>query len=184
MDLTCALLASTLPTTGDRYKTSRVIYEPTTWTEFPLPDGIVVSSPDDLALNTDDATFDAETHIIEARWDITENLRMNYIYGRFETEETIVSNWTAEEPMLFGTDRPAEYEQQSHELRFTYDAGGALKLVAGVYDWQSEYDIRLRTGLPLLSRASFWTFPSTRIRRPTRERRSLRQITPSMTAGP
>jgi len=134
-----------LPTTGDRYKTSRVIYEPTTWKEFPLPDGIVVSSPDDLALNTDDATFDAETHIIEARWDITENLRMNYIYGSFETEETIVSNWTAEEPMLFGTDRPAEYEQQSHELRFTYDAGGALKLVAGVYDWQSEYDIRLRS---------------------------------------
>ena len=56
-----------------------------------------------------------------------------------------MSNWTAEEPMLFGTDRPAEYEQQSHELRFTYDAGGALKLVAGVYDWQSEYDIRLRS---------------------------------------
>ena len=47
--------------------------------------------------------------------------------------------------MLFGTDRPAEYEQQSHELRFTYDAGGPLKLVAGVYDWQSEYDIRLRS---------------------------------------
>jgi len=119
----CAQSVS-LPTTGDRYKTARVIYQPTTWTDYPLPDGIVTSSPDDLALNTDDATFDAETHIIEARWDITENLRMNYIYGSFETEETIVSNWTAEEPMLFGTDRPAEYEQQSHELRFTYDAGG------------------------------------------------------------
>ena len=26
--------------------------------------------------------------------------------------------------MLFGTDRPAEYEQQSHELRLTYNAGG------------------------------------------------------------
>jgi iron complex outermembrane receptor protein len=134
-----------LPTTGDRYKTARVIYQPTTWTDFPLPDGIVTSSPDDLVTNNGAATFDAETHIIEARWDITDNLRMNYIYGSFETEETIVSNWTAEEPMLFGTDRPAEYEQQSHELRFTYDAGGPLKFVAGVYDWQSEYDIRLRS---------------------------------------
>ena len=28
-----------LPTTGDRYKTSRVIYQPTTWTQYPLPDG-------------------------------------------------------------------------------------------------------------------------------------------------
>jgi len=134
-----------VPLTGDRYTTSRIIYEPTTWSQYPLPDGIVVSSPDDLVENRDDATFDAETHIIEARWDITENLRMNYIFGSFETEETIVSNWTAAEPMLFGTDRPAEYEQQSHELRFTYDAGGALKLVAGIYDWHSEYDIRLRS---------------------------------------
>ena len=134
-----------LSTTGDRYKTARVIYQPTTWTDFPLPDGIVTSSPDDLVTNNGAETFDAETHIIEARWDITDNLRMNYIYGSFETEETIVSNWTAEEPMLFGTDRPAEYEQQSHELRFTYDAGGPLKFVAGVYDWQSEYDIRLRS---------------------------------------
>jgi iron complex outermembrane receptor protein len=78
-----------VPLTGDRYTTSRIIYEPTTWSQYPLPDGIVVSSPDDLVENRDDATFDAETHIIEARWDITENLRMNYIFGSFETEETI-----------------------------------------------------------------------------------------------
>ena len=134
-----------LPTTGDRYKTNRVIFEPASFGPNPLPDGILVSSPDGLTQNTDGASFDAETHIFEARWDITDSLTMNYIYGTFETEETIVSNWTAEEPMLFGTDRPAEYEQKSHELRFTYDAGGPLKLVAGLYDWYSEYDIRLRS---------------------------------------
>ena len=102
------------------------------------------SSPDDLALNTDDATFDAETHIIEARWDITENLRVNYIFGSFETEETIVSNWTAEEPMLFGTDRPAEYEQQSHEPALLTTQVVRLGWLYA-YDWQSEYDIRLRS---------------------------------------
>ena len=105
-----------------------------------------MTSPDGTQFqNRDGASFDAETHIFEARWDITDSLRMDYIFGTFETEETIVSNWTAEEPMLFGTDRPAEYEQRSHELRFTYDDGGPLKLVAGLYDWYSEYDIRLRS---------------------------------------
>lgn len=134
-----------LPTTGDRYKTSTLKFEPTTASLNPAPLQTVVSPTADLIANNDLATFDADTHIFEARWDINENLRMNYIYGTFETEETVVTNFTAEAPMLFGTDRPAEYEQVSHELRLTYDAGGPLKLVAGVYDWYSEYDIRLRS---------------------------------------
>ncbi|MEL7043922.1 MAG: TonB-dependent receptor [Pseudomonadota bacterium] len=148
-----------LPTTGDRYRTSRVIFEPTTFAEFPLPDGIVTSPDGTQILNTDGASFDAETHIFEARWDITENLRMDYIFGTFETEETIVSNWTAEEPMLFGTDRPAEYEQRSHELRFTYDAGGPLKVVAGLYDWYSEYDIRLRSWIAFVAPGTILDIP-------------------------
>ena len=135
----------TVPSSGDRYRTNRVIFEPASFGPNPMPPGILVSSPDGLTLNRDGASFDAETHIVEARWDIADSLRMDYIYGTFETEETIVSNWTADEPMLFGTDRPAEYEQKSHELRFTYDSGGPLKFVAGVYDWYSEYDIRLRS---------------------------------------
>lgn len=134
-----------LPTTGDRYKTSTLKFEPTTYALNPAPTSIVVSPTADLIPNNDDATFDAETHIFELRWDISENLRMDYIYGTFETEETVVTNFTAEAPMLFGTDRPAEYEQASHELRLTYDAGGRFKVVAGLYDWYSEYDIRLRS---------------------------------------
>lgn len=140
----CAESVST-PSSGDRYKTTRVIREPTTASLSPPPDQTVTSPISDLSTNNDDATFDAETHILEARWDISDSWRMNYIYGSFETEETIVSNWTSESPMLFGTDRPAEYEQESHELRFTYDDGGALKLVLGGYYWESEYDIRLRS---------------------------------------
>lgn len=140
----CAESVST-PSSGDRYKTTRVIREPTTASLSPPPTSTVVSPISDLSTNSDDATFDAETHILEARWDISDSWSMNYIYGSFETEETIVSNWTSESPMLFGTDRPAEYEQDSHELRFTYDDGGALKLVVGAYYWESEYDIRLRS---------------------------------------
>lgn len=154
----CAQSVS-LPTTGDRYVTSRIIYEPTTFADNPMPDGILISADGTQIRNTDDATFDAETHIFEARWDITDDLRVNYIYGTFETEETIVSNWTAEEPMLFGTDRPAEYEQKSHELRFTYDAGGRLKLVAGLYSWYSEYDIRLRSWIAFAAPGSILDIP-------------------------
>ncbi|MDP5055133.1 MAG: TonB-dependent receptor plug domain-containing protein, partial [Congregibacter sp.] len=134
-----------LPTTGNRYRTSTLKFEPTTYALNPAPLQTVVSPTADLIANNDLATFDAETHIFEARWDITDSLRVNYIYGTFETEETVVTNFTAEAPMLFGTDRPAEYEQVSHELRFTYDDGGPFKLVAGLYDWYSEYDIRLRS---------------------------------------
>ncbi|MEH6568500.1 MAG: TonB-dependent receptor [Halioglobus sp.] len=140
----CAQSVST-PSSGDRYKVNTLFFEPTTASLSPAPTQIVTSPIADLIPNKGEATFDAETHIFETRWDISDSLTMNYIYGSYETEETIVSNWSSEAVMLFGTDRPAEYEQQSHELRFTYDAGDALKVVAGAYFWESEYDIRLRS---------------------------------------
>lgn len=140
----CAQSVNT-PSSGDRYKTTTLKFEPTTASLRPAPLQTVTSPIADLIPNDDDATFDAETHIFETRWDISDSLTLNYIYGSFETEETVVTNFTADFPMLFGTDRPAEYEQESHELRFTYDAGDKLKFVAGAYFWESEYDIRLRS---------------------------------------
>ena len=140
----CAQSVNT-PSSGDRYKTTTLKFEPTTASISPQPTEITVSPIADLIPNNDDATFDAETHIFETRWDISDSLTLNYIYGSYETEETVVTNFTSEPPMLFGTDRPAEYEQESHELRFTYDAGDRLKFVAGAYFWESEYDIRLRS---------------------------------------
>lgn len=138
----CAESVST-PSSGDRYEVNTQFFVPTTASSS--PDGIVTSPIADLTQIDPEATFDAETHIFETRWSINENLQLNYIYGSYETEETIISNWTAEAVMLFGTDRPAEYEQESHELRLSYDAGGALSFVAGGYYWESEYDIRLRS---------------------------------------
>ena len=140
----CAQSLST-PSSGDRYKTTTLKFEPTTASLSPAPTQIVTSPIADLIPNNDDATFDAETHIFETRWSINDSLTLNYIYGTYETEETVVTNFSAEPLQLFGTDRPAEYEQESHELRFTYDAGGKLSFVAGAYWWESEYDIRLRS---------------------------------------
>lgn len=138
----CAQSVST-PSSGGRYDVNTQFFRPTTASLS--PDSIVTSPIADLIPIDPKATFDAETHIFEARWNINDDLQLNYIYGSYETEETIVSNWTSEAVMLFGTDRPAEYEQESHELRLTYDAGDALKFTAGAYFWESEYDIRLRS---------------------------------------
>ncbi len=131
------------PSSGGRFLVNTLGFLPTT--ASPTLDEIAISPTADLIPIRLEASFDTETHIFETRWDINENLRLDYIFGSFETQETIVSNWTAEQPMMFGTDRPAEYEQQSHELRLTYDAGGALKFVVGGYLWDSDYDIRLRS---------------------------------------
>lgn len=132
-----------IPSSGGRFLVNTLGFLPTT--ASPTLDAIALSLIADLVPVRLEATFDTETHIFETRWDINESIRLDYIFGSYETQETIVSNWTAERPMLFGTDRPAEYEQQSHELRLTYDAGGALKFVVGGYLWDSEYDIRLRS---------------------------------------
>ncbi len=109
------------PVSGDRWRTTQALVGP------------------------NDATFDADTHVLEVRWDLTDALRFDYIFGSWETEETVLTDWDAVAPLLFHTTRPAEYEQQTHELRLTFDDGGPLSGTAGVYFWDSEYDIRLRS---------------------------------------
>jgi len=96
--------------------------------------------PNDLG-----ATFDADTHILQAGWSVNDDFRFDYIYGSWESEETIISDWDGTPELLYGTTRPADYEQQSHELRLTYDAGEALSFVLGAYYWESEYEIRMRS---------------------------------------
>ena len=110
------------PVSGDRWKTTQDLVGP------------------------NDATFDADTHILELRWSLTESLSLDYIFGSWETEETVLTDWDAVAPELFHTTRPAEYEQTSHELRLTLDdPGSRLRGTAGAYVWDSEYEIRLRS---------------------------------------
>ena len=131
----CSPSTST-PVSGDRYNTAQL------FNNALLPDG---SDPgfDHNGLSPSDTSFDADTHQLELRWDINEHYRLEYIGASWETEETVISDWDAVPMLLFHTDRPAEYEQMSHELRLTYDAGGKLRGTVGAYIWDSEYDIRL-----------------------------------------
>ncbi|MDO8860447.1 TonB-dependent receptor [Haliea sp. E1-2-M8] len=92
-----------------------------------------------------DAFFDTDTHILEARWEINDTLRFDYIYGSWESDEASLQDWDGTPELLYHTDRPGEFEQQSHELRLTYDAGGAFNVVAGAFFWDSEYESRMRS---------------------------------------
>ena len=90
-----------------------------------------------------DATFDTDTNQLEVRWNLNDDYRIDYIIGSWKTEEKFVNDWDAVPDVLFHTDRPAEYDQVTHELRLTYDAGENLAYTVGGYYWDSDYEIRL-----------------------------------------
>jgi len=127
--------------TGDRLKTANVGLIP------PDPQGAIIafSTPEQATPADMDASFDADTNIFEVHWDWTDALTLDYIYGNWESDETIISNWDGTPEFLYGTTRPATYEQDTHELRLTYDDGGAINAVVGAYYWDSEYEIPLRS---------------------------------------
>ncbi len=106
-----------------------------------------------------DSSFDADTHQLEVRWDINDDYRLDYIVGVWETEETLLSDWDGVTDLLFHTDRPAEYDQLTNELRLTYDTGGKLAYTVGAYTWDSEYDIRLRSFIGFAAPATVLDLP-------------------------
>lgn len=124
-----------------RRETANIGYIP------PDPHGAVIntSTPDQAREAEMLATFDADTHIVEARWQARDDLRLDYVFGYYETDETIISNWDGTPEFLYGTTRPATYEQSTHEFRVNWDNGGAINAVAGAYLWDSEYAIPLRS---------------------------------------
>ena len=105
----CAQSVDT-PQSGDRYKTTQL-----------GPVGF------------DDATFDTDTFILEGRWDLNDDYSLNLLGGHRETDETVLTDWDATPAVLFHTTRPEQYEQDSLELRLTYDADGPLNYVLGGY---------------------------------------------------
>ncbi|MSQ97753.1 MAG: TonB-dependent receptor [Xanthomonadales bacterium] len=91
------------------------------------------------------ATFDADTNQFEVRWDLTDDYRIDYLIGKWKTDETAVNDWDGVTQILFHTSRPAQYKQLSNELRLTYDAGDKLVYTVGGYYWDSEYQIQLQS---------------------------------------
>jgi iron complex outermembrane receptor protein len=126
------------PVSGDRYKVIQA-FQGYTWPYDPATD----PQEDFNGLSPYDSTFDANTYQLEVRWDVNDDYRIDYIGGWWDTEEKVVTDWDGVPDLLFHTDRPAEYEQYTNELRLTYDAGGPLSYTAGLYQWHSEYEIRL-----------------------------------------
>jgi iron complex outermembrane receptor protein len=132
------------PITGDRYKMAQVYMRP--GGAAPTVDNPVVSSPvSDAIAQPGIATFDTEAHSLEVRWALNAAWTVDYLFGFWESDETILSDWDGTPEFLYGTDRPSQYEQQSHELRFTFEDGGPFSFVSGLYFWDSEYAIQLQS---------------------------------------
>jgi len=104
-----------------------------------------ITTADQIRPQFMNAFFDTETHILEARWDISDALRLDYVYGRWESDEDSLQDWDGVPELLYHTERPGEWEQDSHELRLTWDNAGALSAVAGLFYWDSEYESRMRS---------------------------------------
>lgn len=117
-----------VPLSGDRYATL----------QFGPP------PPNEPGASLTEASFDVDTHIAEARWDINDRYRLDYVFGYRRTDEEVWTDWDAVPPLLFHTTRPEKYSQYSHELRLTYDSPeNPLSYVLGAYRWDSEYKIPL-----------------------------------------
>ena len=93
--------------------------------------------------NRRNASFDTDTSIIELRWDMSDSMKFDYIFGYKETDEEVYQDWDGTPLPLYHTSRPASYEQTSHEFRITSDLDGPVNYVAGLYKWDSEYRIDL-----------------------------------------
>jgi iron complex outermembrane receptor protein len=86
--------------------------------------------------------FDSDMHVANARWNLSDANQVVYVFGNFKTDEKVYQDWDATPLVLYHTDRPAEYEQSSHELRFTH-TGERLSYTVGAYYWNSDYKIDL-----------------------------------------
>lgn len=86
--------------------------------------------------------FDMDLTILRATYDLGDNYELKYIYGKMETEEEVTQDWDSTPLTLYHTDRPADAEQETHELRLTR-SGDTFNFVSGIYFWDSEYKIDL-----------------------------------------
>ncbi|MEE4146232.1 MAG: TonB-dependent receptor [Halieaceae bacterium] len=134
----------TKPITGDRLKVANQGFLPA-GAPADKNNPFKVTSADDLVPKKLDATFDTESWSFETRWNLSDSYRIDYLYGHWESEETILSNWDGTPELLYGTTRPADYDQDSHELRLTYDSNEKLSFVAGAYYWESQYEMDLNS---------------------------------------
>ncbi len=93
--------------------------------------------------NTPDsnAWFHSDMHVLNARWNVSNEYRLNYVFGHFATKEDAHWDYDGTPLTLYDTQRPQRYVQRSHELRLTYSGDGPLSYTVGAYAWSSSYRI-------------------------------------------
>lgn len=91
------------------------------------------------------ADFESKMTTLRASYDLNDSMSFDYIYGFFETDESIISTWDSQDALLYGTSRPGDFEQTSHELRLSYDDGERFNVVAGIYLYEGQYTLTMRT---------------------------------------
>lgn len=88
--------------------------------------------------------FNSDLHIANVAWDVRDGDRIEYVFGRFSTDEKVFQDWDGTALTLYHTDRPATWNQTSHELRWVH-SGDRLDYTVGLYAWESDYRIDLRS---------------------------------------
>ncbi len=141
--------------------------------------------------NTPDpnAQFDTETHTVNVRYDLSDDYRIDYIFGYFATDEDAYWDYDGTPLQLYDTLRDQWYEQRSHELRLTYTGDSACHVhgrpVCVGFQYQNDMmsyigfgDLLfgLPSGTVLMCRRPF-------ARTPSRTRRSSKATTGSPTTG-
>lgn len=127
--------------TGDRYKVASKAIRPPKYYDLQTH----VSSPDDAIDTNFDANFNTDTHIVELRWDVSDDYRFDAVYGHWNSSETVFTDWDGTPELLYHTDRPGNWEQDSVELRITNGGDDPFSWVGGVFFWKSSFDIELRS---------------------------------------
>ena len=104
------------------------------------------------------ARFSLDMAIGKAKYDLGNDVGLEYILGYLKTKESINQDFDSTPLTLFHTDRPARWRQVTNEVRLIKGGDGPLTFVLGGYFWDSNYTINLKNyigfaGVPLLTSA-------------------------------
>lgn len=91
------------------------------------------------------ANFNADTHTIQAHWDLGSKYAIDYVFGYRDTDENAYQDWDATPLLLYETTRPSKYKQVSNELRLTKTSSDMWNYTVGIYRWNSRYNIHLNS---------------------------------------
>ncbi len=95
-----------------------------------------------------DADFEVDTYILEARYDWTDAINIDAIFGYRNINENVFQDFDATPDLLFETNRPEQYDQTSLELRLTNASPDSpLTYTVGTFLWTSEYEVQLESFL-------------------------------------